>query len=196
VRGQTIWCIGVYASASTWLFNVVRLLLLAAGNGPVKTHFFAGAGDFSAFDQPGTINIVKSHDINDAATIEALTKRAGQIFVTVRDPRDAVCSLIVYHAYDFERGLKFVDAAARLCWKFASDPRTMLMMYESGFVGALGTIPRIAAHLGLNVPPVSVQAIYDKMQRSEVEKYISEMSSKPGILRDRLSGDLLDPVTH
>jgi hypothetical protein len=196
VSSKTIWCIGLYASASTWLFNALRQTAAIAHKGNVKTHFFSGTGNFAGFDAPGALNIVKSHEIRDDATVAELARRSDKIFVTLRDPRDAVTSLMLYHGYNFTRALDYVNDAARLCVRFSADPRTLMMTYESEFFDESATMAKIAAHAGLNIPPAEATKIFNGLKREAVEKYIAGLPKMPGILQDRVSGDRLDPKTH
>jgi hypothetical protein len=186
----------MYASASTWLFNVTRQIHEECGAGTVKTHFFSGKGNFAGFDQAGQTQIVKSHEIKDEGTVLEMSRRADRILVTMRDPRDAVTSLMLYHSYDFDRALPLVEEAARLCMGFARDKRALLLHYETGFSTESGTLERAAAHLGYKLEPAAAQRIFDANRREEVEKYIATMDRMPGTLQDRVSGDRLDPRTH
>jgi hypothetical protein len=193
---KLIWCIGLYASASTWAFNVVRLVH-AVAEPPVRaqTHFFADRVDFAALAAPGT-HIVKSHEIDDAASVEELGKRAERFVITVRDPRDAVASLMTYHGHEFERALGHVDKAMRLCVRYAADPRGQVFYYESKFYEN-ETMPDIlAAHVGVTLGGGMGAKIFKALRREEVESYIATLPGRPGVLQDRKSGDRLDPQTH
>ncbi len=194
MQPRVFWCLGMYASASTWLFNVARQIQEAAG--PARTHFFSGTGDFAGFDQPGVAHIVKSHEIKDEGTILQLSHRAERILVTMRDPRDAVTSLMLYHGYEFDRALPLVAQAARLCMGFARDKRAVLWHYESGFSATPDSVGQIAVHLGIPLDPAAQQRIFAANRREEVEKYIAKLDRMPGTLQDRVSGDRLDPKTH
>ncbi len=196
MKPRIIWCLGMYASASTWLFNVTRQIHEDSRPGPVKTHFFSDKGNFAGFDDPAVTQIIKSHEIKDEPTTIALSRRAERILVTMRDPRDALTSLILYHSYEFERALPLVQEAARLCMGFARDKRALLLHYETGFSNDPATLGRVAAHLGYPLDAAAQQRIFDANKREEVEKYIATMDKLPGTLQDRVSGDRLDPRTH
>jgi hypothetical protein len=196
MANRLFWCLGMYASASTWLYNVVRQISAAAQPAqPVRTHFASGRLNEAALAQPG-LHIIKTHEISDDAAVQALTRRADKILVTIRDPRDAVTSLMLYHGHTFERALPLVAAAMRLCARWAADPRTLVFHYESGFFDDERTLDRIAAQLDLNVPEADRRKIFAALQRGQVETYISGLPRLPGVLQDRISGDLLDPQTH
>lgn len=192
---RAIWCAGMYGSASTWLFNVVRQIHLAAAVRPVS-HFFSGAENFAGFDPPGAIDLVKSHEISDEATILQLAARARKIFVTQRDPRDAVASLMRSHKHDFGKALLFVEASARLCAGLAQDQRTMVLHYESGFFDDPAIVQDVAKHLDQPLSAADATRIFNANLRIEVEKHIARMPRMPQIMRDEISGDLLDPQTQ
>jgi hypothetical protein len=191
---RVIWCLGMYASASTWLFNVVREM--AAPHGEVETHFWAGPADLSGPAQAGRLTVIKSHEISDPATVEWLSKHAEKIIVSIRDPRDAVTSLMMYHGYPFERALDHVDASARLCVRFAAERQALVLHYESAFFEKPETLGKLASFLEFESAADTNDMIFNRLRRAEVEKHIANMPRLPGILQDRVSGDMLDPRTH
>jgi hypothetical protein len=191
-----IWCVGVYASASTWTFNLVREMALATRPpGGVTPHFCAGAYDIRRLDTPG-LHIVKTHEVHDPATAAALGARATRLLITVRDPRDAVASMVAYQKHSFADALAHVQAALTLCVRLAPDPRALIYYYESGVHEQPATAASIAAHLGLSLPAAARDRIFDGLTRGRVEAYIATLPGRPGILQERASGDLLDPATH
>lgn len=193
---KVIWCIGLYASASTWVFNVVRLLHAQAQPPlPIKTYFLSGAADFAPFAAPVS-HIVKTHELNVMTTEDELARRAEKIIITLRDPRDAITSLMLYHHKEFEHALKHVDDTIRLCIRHGGHPRARVFYYESRFFENPETVSAIAGHLGIAVPPGASQKIFGALKREEVEKHISKLGRLPGMLVDPLSGDRLDPQTH
>ena len=190
-----VWCLGMYGSASTWLFNVVRMLVEAETSRPARVQFVSSPNEFQGFSA-GEVDLIKTHEIEGDATILALAKGAARLFITVRDPRDAVTSLIQARSHSFERALHFVEQSARLCRSMAGDKRVRLFRYESGFFDDPATVGQIAAHLGLAVSAELAQAIFAANSRAEVEKHIAQMPQRQGVLRDAVSGDLLDPYTQ
>lgn len=196
MTGQTIWCLGMYGSASTWLFNVVRKVVEQSNAGQPVSHFFSREETFENFGRGNVIDLVKSHEIIDDTAIIELAARVQKIFVTVRDPRDAVVSLMLARSHTFERALHFVGQSARLCEEFSGDKRVQLFRYEAGFFNTDETVKRVAVHLGYNITDETAQRIFAATSRPEVEKYIASMHKQSGILQDKVSGDLLDPQTQ
>jgi hypothetical protein len=196
MSSSVIWCLGVYASASTWAFNLVREMALATRPvGGVSPHFCAGAYDTARMDAPG-LHIVKTHEITDAATLAGIESRARKLLITVRDPRDAVASMMDYQKHGFEHALAHVEAAVRLCARLAGDPRALVFNYESGFAARPATAAEIATHFGFALGAAETTRIFEALRRDKVEAYIATLPSLPGVLRERVSGDLLDPRTH
>jgi hypothetical protein len=196
MSSSLIWCVGIYASASTWAFNLVREMALATRPaGGVTPHFCAGAYDERRFNAPG-LHIVKTHEVTDAATLAAIGARARKLLLTVRDPRDAVASMMDYQLYGFEPALAHVEAAVALCASLARDPRALVLNYETGFAAQPETAAEIAAHLGFALGAAEIGRIFEALRREKVESYIATLPHLPGVLRERVSGDLLDPRTH
>lgn len=193
---SAVWCLGIYGSASTWLFNVVRLLLEQEGGDRPRVHFLSSTAEFAQFGQPGITDLVKSHEIADDVAILELAKRTRRIFITVRDPRDAVTSLLLARSHGFARAVDFVEQSAKLCAAMRADQRARLFRYETGFFNQPRIVAELAAHLGLAIDAARAQNIFAANSRAAVEQHIAAMPGRPGILRDDVSGDLLDPQTQ
>ena len=186
----------MYASASTWLFNVTRQVLQTTQKEKVQVTFVSGREKTLALGGPGTLTLIKSHEINDDSRIVDVVRHSRKILITMRDPRDAVTSLMQAHKYDFGRALDLAEQSARLCGSFAKDRRAKLFHYESGFFEDVCTVKAVAEHLGHGVENGIIQTIYGSLIRAEVEKHIGKMPKLAGILKDAVSGDLLDTKTQ
>jgi hypothetical protein len=184
----------MYASASTWMFNVVRQI--SSLHGVVQTDFLSGRSGLPAAISTSAVYLFKSHEISNPATVEDVAKRADKIIITIRDPRDAVTSMMLYHGYPFEGALGYVSAAARLCVRFVPDSRSLVLPYENRFFEDFETLAAVDRHLGYATAPEKRRAIFEGLRRDQVEKHIAKLPSLPGVLQDRVSGDLLDPDTH
>ena len=196
MTSRVVWCPGMYGSASTWLLNAVRQICEAAQKDKIQIYFVSNKREFKEFSLPDVVHLVKSHEISDDGTIVELAARADRILMTMRDPRDAVASLMLYHGHAFDKAFALVEQTARLCMGFAKDRRVKLFQYESGFFEDPRTIRNLAEILGYQLPEEIVQRIFKGLQRAEVEKYIAGLPKRPGVLQDRISGDLLDPATQ
>lgn len=197
LSGRVVWCLGMYASASTWTFNVARRILAKAPGTPAPSIFMANDATAIPQSNPGGLQLIKSHEIEDPKLVAELARRSARIIVTVRDPRDAVASMMAAQpTHSFEHALDLVASSATLCRQFAADQRTFLLEYESRFFERPEIVMDIARHLARHVETSLARAIFDALTRTEVDKYIANLARLPGVLENPQSGDLLDPVTH
>lgn len=194
MSSSLIWCLGLYGSASTWTFNVVRLLHHAAGV-PVRGQFAFENMAPDILAKPGN-QIVKSHEIEDGPALSYLQDQARLILITIRDPRDAVTSLIRSHESDFADALTYVEKVLQLCARMATRPNAHLLRYETRFFEDPATIPALAELLGYEVSAIAMKGIFNRLTRAEVEKYIATLPGKLGILVNPTKSDYLDAETH
>jgi hypothetical protein len=186
----------MYASGSTWLFNVVSKVAEALSPKlTLVSHFVSRTANKGILSRRGDLLIVKSHE-TDADTEAALAIAADLILISIRDPLDVVASQIQYHHCDFANALDLAELSARQCTRFTNDPRALVLRYESGFIDDSATLDRLAARLGGTLARADRTRIFAATRRHELERYIATMAGKPSVLINRESGDLLDPTTH
>jgi hypothetical protein len=199
------WCLGMYSSGSTWTYNVTRQIAASVTSvKPVLLHFVSRAADVALFErlantapQPGGAHIVKSHEIDDEDAVTALSLRADAIIVTIRDPRDAVTSLMLYQDFVFDRSLSLVEKSARLCARFTGDPRSLLLRYEEGFADDVTTLDRIAASFHRSLVASDRTRIFASSRRAAVEALIAGLPQQPTSLINVARPDrVLDPVSQ
>jgi hypothetical protein len=194
--GGVVWGLGMYASGSTWLFNVMLKLAEAlAPELPRLSRFVASMGDVGDLRAGQRLLFVKSHE-TDAAAEAALAAAASCIVVSIRDPLDVVASGVQYQNCEFAKALRLAEESALQCARHAADPRALLLRYEAGFVDDPATLDRLAARLGGTLGAADRARIFAATRRREIERYIAGLPGKPGVLIHRPTGDLLDPATH
>jgi Sulfotransferase domain len=206
---KLLWCLGMYASASTWTYNVTRQIAAAIYPSiPVQEHLIEVLGTPTLLDQPGRTHIIKTHHIEEQDAIETLSARADAIIITIRDPRDAVTSLMLYHPYGhdlakpdedhkaFEKSLSMAEKSARLCARFAGEQRSLLLRYEAGFTDDVATLDRIAGIFQHSLSASDRTRIFESSRRAAVEALIAELPRQRTTMKDISTEDLMDPVTH
>lgn len=196
--GEIHWCLGMYASASTWLFNVARAIA-ATAEGPqgVRSHFARSISDIRAMVPPETVQatIVKSHETFEG--VEAwLAERARTILVTIRDPRDVVLSVMRYQRHDFDMALEHAWYSGLTCARRMNDPRALVLRFESGFAGDPGTIRQVADAMGYAVDGDDVARIFADHTRAAVEAKIVALGRSEKILRQVGGPDYMDWETQ
>ncbi len=195
-NGGIVWGLGMCASGSTWLFNVMLKLAESLAPGlPREGRFAEGEADVGDLRPARRLLVVKSHEI-DAPTEVLLAEASDFIAMSIRDPLDVVASMMQYQKRIFEDALNLTVRTAELCARMATDKRTLLLRYESGFIDDPVTLDRLAIRLGRVLPVVERSRIFAATRRREIERYIAGMARRPDVLIHRENGDLLDPATH
>jgi Sulfotransferase domain len=181
------------ASASTWIYNAtLKIAPILVPDAPAKGRYVAYRGKLGFLDDPG-LHIVKSHGV-DAPTEAELGKRATSIIISLRDPRDAIASLMLYHGENFKQASSEVERAAATCARFAADPRAIVLRYETRFTEDPATIDRIARIFGRELPRHDRDRIFEESRRENVEKLISNLEHLPSA--ERIGEDVYDSKTQ
>jgi len=189
------WCLGMYASGSTWLFNATVAVARALFPGSRVSGCFVHAAASLPQDDPQAVRIVKSHDAEPEAAL-ALARSAAAILLTVRDPRDAVVSLMQSQRYRFLPAVAAIHRSAHYCAVLAPDRRTRIFRYESGFTDDPATAVAIAATFAARLAEPDRARIHAALRRPAIEALIAGLPDLPGAVRDPRSGDFEDPVTQ
>src|ERR1700722_531188 len=190
------WCLGMYASGSTWVFNVaMHIGAVLAPEKPPNGRYITDASELDLDRSAVDDVIVKTHNV-DNASAQTLRRLAASLLISIRDPRDCVSSLLLYQRYPFELALQAVEGSARCCALFAAGPRTLLLRYEDGFTDQPATLDRIAATLGGHLREADRTEIFAANSRTSVEGRIATLHTLPTAIHDTCSGDIVDPATQ
>jgi hypothetical protein len=191
---RLVWCLGMYASGSTWLFNAARAVAaLLYPEERVAGHFAENMKKLKTL--PAALNVVKTHDLGPTAT-GFLRKRAGPILVSVRDPRDAVTSMMQHMGHGFWQALQYVEASAQSAARLAGDGRACLFVYESGFTETADVFDQLAAALGGTLTMAQREGLYAATRREKIEEKISQLAALPTAWHNPVTDDLLDLDTQ
>jgi hypothetical protein len=181
------------ASASTWIYNAaLKIAPIRVADVPTRGRYVPYRGKLGFLDDPG-LHIIKSHGV-DSPTEAELGKRATSIIISLRDPRDAIASLMLYHSENFKQALMEVERAAATCARFAADQRAIVLRYETRFTEDPATIDRIAGIFGRELPPDDRDRIFEESRRENVEKLIDNLEQLPSARR--AGDDLYDSATQ
>jgi len=175
-----IWCLGMFSSASTWTFNVVQAIALSLAPGKPPISAFLDVGD-ALPPQPaggGTL-IVKTHG---TAVARELGRQAEAIIVTIRDPRDAIVSLMRHNRLPFDIALRMTEVSAWTCTGFMRHPRSALFRFEDRFFDDPATVARIAALFPGTLPTGDQERIFESFRRDAVDAFIAMLDGRPATL--------------
>ncbi len=171
---------GMRGSASTWVYNVVRELMIdAVGEHQVFPIFSEMAngvpGEADRFGR--RYLVVKSH--SGSAGLDAwLTAAKAPVILSVRDPRDATISMARRFAMSLERaaGLIIQDCERLLRLASLGHP---LLRFEDRFFDQPSTIEQIAGVLGLRPAADTIDAIFTAYRTDAVRAFAARLSDLP-----------------
>jgi len=191
-----IWCVGMYGSASTWAFNAVwdtaKIVLPTA---KITTGYADTMAMLAPFQNPDGIYIIKTHHL-PAAETQFLERRASRIVITIRDPRDAVTSLMQHMRHRFSTALATVEQSAAYCASFAKDPRALVLRYESEFFERPDIFDEFSALFGKSLSPQQRGKLFEESRRAVIDAKIARLAELPTSITDARSGDVVDTQTQ
>jgi hypothetical protein len=143
----------------------------------------------------GALHIVKTHDLARAEA-KYMAAGAARILISIRDPRDAVVSLMQHMRHKFGPALDKIERTAAFCQFFAADPRADIFNYDAGFPDDIATFDRLAASLGGALETEARARLFTASRRAAIEDYIAGLDSLPTAVKDARSGDVVDTDTQ
>jgi len=189
-----IWCLGMYASGSTWLFNAARAAASTVQSRPVAARYAETLEALDGLDET-SLNIVKTHDLPRAAAA-FMAAHADKILISLRDPRDAVASLMRYMRHRFPQALERVEKSAALCRQCSADERAVIFRYEAGFTDERASFDRLAEIFSGTLSEAQRAELFSASRRGAIEARIAQLERLPTMLHDARSGDMLDTDTQ
>jgi hypothetical protein len=187
---RLVLCAGPYGSGSTWVFNAVRALLArATGREEIRGLYADSLNEFPQFARLGAPLVVKAHRPDRSLRLLGALYAAPMI-VSVRDPRDAVVSMAQRFGEPVPNCIDFVLRCAQHLLLLREQPRVLTLRYEEGFTAAPGTVPRLAAFLGLVVPGEACAAIAAALTPERVRAEVAALE------RAGVYGETPDPRRH
>jgi hypothetical protein len=167
--------VGLHASASTWVFNVVRELMIAAFGAQEVFSLYAEAPD-ELPDRLSRTNqriVLKSH--HGGVDLDAwLESVQAVMLLSVRDPRDASISM----------SLRFNAPLRAAAGWLVNDCRRMVALcarhpalrYEERFFEHRATVDRIARALKLDLDSNVIDSIFDRYATGAVRRFAQKLA--------------------
>src|SRR5271168_1456324 len=175
---RVIATIGLHGSASTWVFNVIRELTIAAfGERQVLTFYADELGQVSAETlTDGRHLIVKSH--HGSTSLDSwLEASRSEVFVSIRDPRDASVSM----SQRFNAPLSIAAGwLANDCKRIMRlETAYTLLRYEDRFFEDKTMVEQLAFALGLELEPIVIQSIFSRYRTEQVRSFARTLTDLP-----------------
>ncbi len=193
-----IFCLGMQSSGSTWLYNVVRDILSAAG----VPHEAYRAEAYENFLDPRAA--ASDHAVLRAHNVESLLLRVLKLaevkaVLSYRDPRDAIVSFLQRFG---QYGAKFPricnDAARNLAALLSASQHLehISFFYEDGFTQTPQTVHRLAAFLGHPQTEAQAEAIFRKYSADNVRSFTAGFDALPSERRyEDAAHNVMDRLT-
>lgn len=194
---RLIMTIGLYSSASTWTFNVVRELMIARhGEARVRALYSDEVAKVLEDRQVlGRYAIWKMHFGEPAWDVFAqLTDPT--ILLTVRDPRDAILSLVNRFNTRLDAA---AHAVARCCTRVLQCAHVgyPVLRYEDRFFAEPEMVGTIAEYIGASVDADMRARIFERYTTEAVRALAAQVEALPA---ERVKGDpavdLYDDLTQ
>ena len=172
-----ILCAGQYGSASTWLYNAVHALM-EAEYGPVHQHIhrqFADSPDqLPRAVDPAAPLLLKTHAPTRGLRWLA-ARGGGRAILSIRDPRDAVASLMARFHFDYALCRDRVEQTCQALPLLPDAVPCLVLRYEDGFSQDPATLARIARFLGLKPSSRLRRRVFDDLTPDAVRTRIAAM---------------------
>jgi hypothetical protein len=198
---QGVLCAGAKSSASTWLYNVVAEILRRRGEAEAwsyvrsddrATHapryvkqFYADSPEsFPRFD--GHLDTLVIQTQQPSISLSAFAARAEfQVVMTIREPRDAVASLMKRFGFSFSSALEAVTGGDTQIVDLFRSSAPLVLRFEDRFYDREMTIATIAEFLGVDLADHLIREIFSVLTRKQVARKIDEMRREGvfGVLR-------------
>lgn len=188
--------VGLHASASTWVYNVVRELLIAAlGAEQVLAMYAEQLKELPAKSKRARRQLViKSH--HGSAELDAwLAATQAQIILSIRDPRDACVSMSQRFSTPIGATVAWLTADCNRVMRLALQDRPLLR-YEDRFFEDQAAPQRLAEYLGLKVAPSSLEDISTRYRTEAVRSFAHRLADLPPERLIMFDSHLIDRVTQ
>lgn len=179
VAPPLIATIGLHASASTWVFNVVRELMIdAVGETQVLSLYGDEAAQMpDAAVRAGRHLVVKSHH-GSAGLDDWLAAEQARIFLSMRDPRDACVSMALRFKAPLNNTARWIANDCSRLLRLA-DQGHPLLRYEDRFFEHRDTIARIAVTLGLQPSAPTIETFHTRYSTDAVRAFARNLDELP-----------------
>jgi hypothetical protein len=119
----------------------------------------------------------------------------AKVIITVREPRDAIASLLQRFGHAFDVAFREVSEGAECLVELAAEGPCMVLRYEERFYDRVQTLSEIAKFLGVKVPHTTLARIHGSLTPGKVRRRIETLYRK-GAFGNQPTSNSFDPLTH
>ena len=184
---------GMVGSGSTFLYNVVRELLIHHQPSPAPFGLYSDEWN-EDLAKPRSL-IVKCHG-GSQSLMAAAEQGLVQPMVTIRHPGDCLCSDMGRFGFSFAEALARVETSLAFARRLSALPQTSVFRYESGFASDPSTPAAVARLLGIDADEAVLSEIYRRYDAEATRRLADEVKNSPTALSNAAQGDTWDRVTQ
>lgn len=169
-----VLCLGIYSSGSTWIFNcVLALLTRAHPQRALRSVYMDSNGfeDLLPWIDADETPVIKSHVCGEVL-MAAVHIRRMPIILSLRDPRDAIVSLMQRFGSSFESALELVAASGAVLPRASRLLPALVIRYEDGTISNGEALLQIDALLNTNLGAGDLSDIHQKLLPESVKAKI------------------------
>jgi Sulfotransferase domain len=169
--------IGLHGSASTWVFNIVRELLIAAKGEPeISCVYTEELGDLPLrLSQTNQYLLIKSH--HGTQELDAwLNSVQPNIFLSVRDPRDASISMAQRFNAPLEAAVGWLVQDCRRMMKLGD--RYPVLRYEDRFFESPTTVEQLSKALNLTLSSKLIEPLFHRYSTAAMRSLAQNLTDK------------------
>lgn len=162
---------GLLGSASTWAFNAtVELLRGSSGDRQVASFFTDEINQRDEAElRSASATVIKTHA--PQPSLRTLLRLAHlPVVLTVREPCDAVVSVMQRFELEFEEALRRINLSAQALIHLADNADPLILRYEDRFFGDESGIRAIAAHLRLRPSASLIPDIHHRLSPEAIRR--------------------------
>jgi hypothetical protein len=173
--------LGMFGSASTWVYSVVSLLLQHHAGGQDRVFIsYADSPDFLGRNVANILSarfsVLKTHQ--PAPELAACTHlAAAPVFMSLRDPRDCVVSMMQRFDWTFDEASEKVLGSCNAVLEWSTRFECSLLRYEDAFTTNSETITHIASSLRLPNQNARDQKIHSDLAAATLREAIDARDS-------------------
>lgn len=188
--------IGLHASASTWVFNLVREIMIAGlGEQPLLVQYADYASQLpDETTIAGRHLLIKSHQGSDGCDAW-LARRNACIILSIRDPRDACLSMVQRFGLPLDESARLIFRDCERLMHLASLGHPLLR-YEDRFFEQPTTVPLLAQWLGQSLKLAAVEAMFARYTIDAVRDLAAQVPTLPPDRVRPVDGRHVDRLTQ
>jgi hypothetical protein len=193
---QVVVTIGIHASASTWVFNVVReLVTRAVGAQQVLAIYAEEIKEIPQGDALGERYLVlKCH--HGSPELDAWLESIQPLMIlSIRDPRDAAISMAQRFHAPLQQSAQWLLRDCQRLARLADQGHTPLR-YEDRFFEDPKTLEHLAAHIAPETTATLLSELFERYRADSVRQFSNKLTSLPPERLVASDSVMMDRVTQ